>query len=869
MENADMKHISGIEANIQLARFCEQITAARRRAGYLQKDLATALGLEPHSLSHKLHGSNGAFLSHKEVKQVIKILADWDAITHHAQAVELLALMGLKPEAFSANEWSLSPLNRLEKTSSTPLSSDELVISTPPCACGHVRPPAGLTSLIGREHLLQLVCERLLRADVRLLTLIGTGGIGKTRLALEVTRLIEKSFPDGIYFISLASLRDPRLVSSAIVQALGLFDAPADHMHGNVDHYLQSFLREKQLLLLLDNFEHLLGAVSLVTALLERAPRAKILVTSRAVLSLYGEHLIAVPPLEIATPPKSVGLDMLAQVPAIQLFVERAQAVQSAFALTIHNVSAITEICSRLDGLPLAIELAAARIRFLSPMQLLKQLKGDRNDLTKRTSKRKRPSLIQWHNLPERQQTLSQTIDWGYQLLRPEEQQLFIRLGVFADGFTEEALQAIMASEEETGHDLLTRLENLVNQSFVIQRSFADHEKEPEASRFFLLETLRAYALAQLQQSGELTHIRWKHAEYHLRVLETLGADLIHGPRMFQATLGLKQELENIRVALAFVIEQQATEVAFRFCCALASFWERQSFFDEGRRWISAVLNLKESPPPRMRARLALIQGYLYWWEDNYRQAETLFEESRVLYQAEGEMRGLAQATYILAETYYYQRLWTQATHHFEKSLQLYQDLEDSTGIGNTLAGLAGIALFRDYHLEVAERRLHESLALLRPCQQPLELYAVLGLLCAVEYLSGNLPAAFTHMQEALRLFQTVGPEVFPGQNIATLLCACSTFLGHIGAITVAAQLGGAAEAMFEHLGSRLASLYVPLYKDALKRNRAQVNEELWMQHWARGKTLPLQSVLSLALEACQSCETNNLSLVEALPRSE
>ncbi|GHO98064.1 hypothetical protein KSF_081120 [Reticulibacter mediterranei] len=485
INNTSPKQRSNIKATIQLARFREQITTARRRAGYLQKDLAAALGLESHSLSHKLHGSDDALLSHKEVKQIIKTLADWGAITNHTEAIELLALMGLKPEAFSTNEWDMSPLDRLERTPPIALLLDETFSPTPSSSRRCFQLPADLTSLIGRESLLQQICEQLQRADVRLLTLTGTGGIGKTRLALEVARLIEKHFPDGICFVSLAALRDPRLVSSAITQALGLLDSPADHTHGNIDYQLQSFLREKQLLLLLDNFEHLLGAVSLIITLLERAPQIKILVTSRAVLSLYGEHLMEVPPLEIAMPKKGVGRDMLAQIPAIQLFVERAQAVQRAFVLTTHNVSAVAEICVRLDGLPLAIELAAARIRFSSPSQLLKQLKEDRNDLSKRTIKRKHPSLIQWRNLPERQQTLSQTIDWGYQLLQPEEQLLFTRLGVFTDGFTEEALQAIVTSAGETEHDYLVCLESLVNQSFVARHFFFRSRKRTRNTSFF------------------------------------------------------------------------------------------------------------------------------------------------------------------------------------------------------------------------------------------------------------------------------------------------------------------------------------------------------------------------------------------------
>src|SRR5258708_30904269 len=214
--------------------------------------------------------------------------------------------MGLNPDALSASDGKMSPLSRLERPPPFALPFDETAPSPPPSSRSRFPLPADLTSLIGRERCLPLVCERLRRADVRLVTLTGTGGVGKTRLALEVARLIETDFPDGVCFVSLAALRDPRLVGSAIAQALGLLD---EHPYGNIDHHVQHFLREKHLLLLLDNFEHVLGAVSLVITLLERAPRVKILLTSRAVLGLYREHLIEVPPLEMAIPQKGLGLE--------------------------------------------------------------------------------------------------------------------------------------------------------------------------------------------------------------------------------------------------------------------------------------------------------------------------------------------------------------------------------------------------------------------------------------------------------------------------------------------------------------------------------------------------------------------------------
>jgi predicted ATPase len=848
----DGAQISIRAAKTDLRRFREQISAARRQAGYLQKDLAAAVGLEPHTLSHKLHGSDGAILSHQEVKQIIKALAAWHAISSCAEAIELLTCMGLKPESFSPDEWSALSLE------GTVQAISDVPAFAAPARRRHFTLPTPLTSFIGRERLVQFVCERLRCAEVRLLTLPGPGGVGKTRLALEVARLLERDFSDGVCFVPLAALHDARLVLFTIAQALGLPDAPLEQAHESGTQQLRHFLREKQLLLVLDNFEHLLDASSLVADLLQWAPRVKMLVTSRSILHLYGEHLQMVPPLDLADPDTATNPDQIAQAPAVRLFVERARAVQPSFALTKQNAVAVAKICAHLDGLPLALELAAARARFFSPSQLLKRLGKGVAYSPKRSARGMFPLLGQsWRNLPERQHTLEKTIDWGYQLLEPGVQQLFVRLGVFADGWTEEAMQAITASKEEAGDAVLARLEVLVNQSFVTHRFSSSPESEAEIPRFYMLEMIREYALERLQQSEEWTAIRWKHARYYMVQVEKAGTALTQAPHMLKAIQYLKQEQENIRVALAFIIEQQAAEMALHFCKALAPLWERHRQFDEGRYWIAATFSLQEAFPAQTRAPLVLVQGKFAWWEGNYTQAQDLFEESLRLYQALSEVAGQAEATFFLAETYYQQGKWPQATAYYESSLQLYIELDDTIGMGNVLSGLGGAALFQGY-LDVAHLRLCESLELLRISQHPLELYGVLGLLSVLEATQNRPIAALSYVQEALVLFQATGLDVFPQEDIATVLSACSSLLGTIGETTAAAQIGGSAEALFEHLGTGLSPLYLPLYQASLEKNKARIDKEIWAKCWEDGRKLSRENVITLAIRTNYTVLTQN-----------
>ena len=307
--------------------FREKVAAARRQTGQLQRELADALGIDAHVLSRKLHGAKQTFPTHAEVRQIIKVLATWEAITTRNEAIELLSLMGLRAESFSEQEWNAAPLNQLELASHTSTSDGA---SPPSVQRARSSLPAPSTSLIGREWLLQMLLNRLLQPSVRLLTLFGAGGVGKTRLALEVTRAAHHNFADGVFFVSLATIRDAALVPSTIVQALHLSQPiarvdPGRQGVSSHEDLLKGFLREKELLLVLDNVEQIPGIAPFISDLLSTAAALKVMVTSRAVLHLYGEHEFSVPPLEVCPPDHASSPDYVSQFPAVHLFIERAR----------------------------------------------------------------------------------------------------------------------------------------------------------------------------------------------------------------------------------------------------------------------------------------------------------------------------------------------------------------------------------------------------------------------------------------------------------------------------------------------------------------------------------------------------------------
>ena len=431
--------------------------------------------------------------------------------------------------------------------------------------------PAPATSLVGRKCEIADVRQHLLREDVRLLTLVGTPGIGKTRLSLETAATLLSEFPDGVYFVPLAPLSDPALVANTIGGALGVQEIGGRSMTDQLKHYL----RERSLLLVLDNFEHLLAGVSLVAELLAAASRLKVLATSREALRLYGEQEYPVPPLALPDPKVSGGIECLGGYEAVTLFVKRAQAVKPEFELTQDNALAVVAICARLDGLPLAIELAAARMKLYTPNALFGRLHKCLSALTGGA-----------RDLPERQQTLRGAIAWSYELLNTREQVMFARLGVFVGGWSLEAMEAVCGGASHDSPlqiDVYDALESLLNKSLVQQTT----DKYGEL-RFLLLETIREYALEVLMESNEEQAIRRTHAE-HFLALGARAKPEMKGEDHHKWLNILEEELDNLRAVLNWSREWDV-EVGLRLAITLDDFWVTRGHILEGGEMLEQLL---------------------------------------------------------------------------------------------------------------------------------------------------------------------------------------------------------------------------------------------------------------------------------------
>jgi predicted ATPase/DNA-binding SARP family transcriptional activator len=717
--------------------------------------------------------------------------------------------------------------------------------------------PALLTTFIGREREIAEI-KRLL-VQVRLLTLTGSGGCGKTRLALQVAGQLEGEYPDGVWLVELAALSDPSLVPQAVASAFGLREAPGRRA---LTATLAESLSRKQLLLVLDNCEHLVEAcATLSDALLRACPSLYLLATSRQPLGLVGEAVWPVPPLSLPDLRRLPPTEHLLQSEAIRLFVERARLAQPDFALTSRNAAAVAQICHRLDGLPLAIELAAARVKLLSAEQIAARL-DDRFRLLSGGSR-----------TAPRHQTLRAAMDWSYELLSEAERTLFNRLAVFAGGWTIEAAEAL------SDGDVLDLLSSLVDKSLALA--------EPDSTgavRYRLPETLRQYGRERLADSGEAEQILRRHAAFFLMLAEQAEPELL-GPEQ-AAWLGrLEREHENLRAALAWARERGDAEAALRLAGAMWFFWLQRGYWSEGRERLEEALALaRDSGCSRERAKALCGAGTLAWPQDDYGAARSRLEESVALWQQLGDRWGLALALYYLGHAALMSGDYPAARSCYEESLPIFEELGDTWGLSQPLEGLGRVAL-QEGDYAAARARLEESLAIRRAIGDKWQIALAQNVLGDVARCQRDYNLATALYEESLALFReldsrggmasslhnlgyvahgqgderragalfgeslTLFCELGDKRGIAEALAGLAGVAAATGQPERAARLFGVVEGLLTAIGVQLWPSNRADFDRDVAAARARLDEATFMAARAQGRAMSIARAVDCALE--------------------
>jgi predicted ATPase/class 3 adenylate cyclase len=645
-------------------------------------------------------------------------------------------------------------------------------------------PPLKATPFVGREREVAGVREMLRPEHVRLLTLTGPGGIGKTRLALQAAADLLEEFPDGVFFVPLAAITDPALVIPTIAQTLQVREAGGTPLLDVLKEHLQ----DKHLLLVLDNFEQVLEAAAPVADLLAAAPQLKVLATSRASLRLSIEQQYPVPPLSL--PPTDAGqlpsLERLTQYESVALFISRARAANPTFEVNSQNAPAVAEICVRLDGLPLAIELAAARTRLLSPQAILDRLESRLKLLTGGA-----------RDLPARQQTLRNAIEWSYELLTAEERVLFRRLAVFAGGRSLEAIEAVCNAQGDLQIDLLDSVESLVDKSLLGQEEGSGGEP-----RFVMLETLQEFAREKLQESAELEALEKQHALYFVGFAEQVEPELI-GPQQAAWLERLEEDHDNLRAALRWVGETNnpdpdAAETGLRLAGALWRFWYVRGHYTEGRRQLGSILALVDASDqskiqnPKSKIAKALHgAGVLAQVQGDYAVARSMYEKGLALRRELGDKQGIASLLNNLGLLAYHQGDYASARSLQEEGLAMARELGERWGIASSLNNLGNVA-FQQGDYAAARSLGEESLALKRELGDKQGVANTLTNLGLLAFEQGDYPAARSMYEESLALCRELGNK-----------WSIAMALDHLGA--VALEQGDHATARSLHQESLVA----------------------------------------------------------------
>jgi predicted ATPase/class 3 adenylate cyclase len=677
--------------------------------------------------------------------------------------------------------------------------------------------PVLLTNFIGRERELEEI-KRLL-GQTRLLTLTGPGGTGKTRLALQVAADSLDDFDDGVFFIPLASIENAEGFMTSLASELSISESGSTPLRELVQNHLEG----RELLLVLDNFEQLVSAGGGVAELLLGAPKVKAIVTSRERLHVSGEQEFQVPPLGLPDPKHLPAAEALSQFDAVALFLQRARSVDSDFSVTNENAPAVAEIAARLDGLPLAIELAAARVKLLSPDAMLARMQSRLTLLRSGT-----------RDVPQRQKTLRDAIAWSFDLLSEEERRLFRRLAVFVDGFTFETAEEVVG--DDVGIDLFDGVSSLLDKSLIRQ-----DQDERERGRFNMLETIREFAIEQLEESGERVEVGTRHSGVFERLAETAEPKL-ESQKAPEWLDRLETEHGNLRATLDFLVDQGFLDKAMMMAGRVWRLWHFRGHLTEGRNILERLLGLPGADAPTAsRAKALLGLAGITYWQADYVKSGDLYGEALDIYRSLGDLSNVGWALYCISTTYQMQGQFEKALPYSRESAEVYREAGDRRGLAIALGDAGWIEIFSGQG-EAGRADLQESMDIL---ESEGDAYTVASGLAGLAYLDrkeGNLRDATEHLLKALTIFKDFDDTT----GIALVFDTLSNVLVDLGDCAKALRLGAAAEKLRDEYGGGAPPDALQL-QDTRELCRGSLSPDEIEQSWNEGLALTVEAAVELA----------------------